>query len=67
MGDWQYKGLAMTRVQDEDQNVLSTEEQDVDGGKVGDAAQFTAGLGLDVDLAERLSFDTDVRLSLIHI
>ena len=45
----------------EDQNVLSTEEQDVDGGKVGDAAQFTAGLGLDVDLAERLSFDTDVR------
>ena len=61
MGDWQYKGQAMTRVQDEDQNVLSTEEQDVDGGKVGDAAQFTAGLGLDVDLAERLSFDTDVR------
>ena len=61
VGDWQYKGQAMTRVQDEDQNVLSTEEQDVDGGKVGDAAQFTAGLGLDVDLAERLSFDTDVR------
>ena len=61
MGDWQYKGQAMTRVQDEDQNVLSTEEQDVDGGKVGDAAQFTAGLGLDIDLAERLSFDTDVR------
>ena len=61
VGDWQYKGQAMTRVQDEDQNVLSTEEQDVDGGKVGDAAQFTAGLGLDIDLAERLSFDTDVR------
>tara|TARA_Y100000991_G_scaffold104815_1_gene78999 strand:- start:2005 stop:4443 length:2439 start_codon:yes stop_codon:yes gene_type:complete len=61
LGDWIYEGDAMTRVQDEDQNVLSTESQDVDGGKVGDAAQFTAGLGLDVDLAERFSFDTDVR------
>ena len=49
------------RVVDEDQNVISTETVDVDGGKVGDAAQFSAGLGLDVDLAERLSFDTDVR------
>ena len=61
VGDWIYEGDAITRVQDEDQNVLSTELQDVDGGKVGDAAQFSAGLGLDVDLAERLSFDTDVR------
>ena len=61
IGDWIYEGDAITRVQDEDQNVLSTELEDVDGGKVGDAAQFTAGLGLDIDLAERLSFDTDVR------
>ena len=61
VGDWIYEGDAITRVQDEDQNVLETETQDVDGGKVGDAAQFTAGLGLDVDLAERLSFDTDIR------
>ena len=61
VGDWIYEGDAITRVQDEDQNVLSTELEDVDGGKVGDAAQFSAGLGLDVDLAERLSFDTDVR------
>ena len=61
VGDWIYEGDAITRVQDEDQNVLSTELEDVDGGKVGDAAQFTAGLGLDIDLAERLSFDTDVR------
>ncbi len=61
VGDWIYEGDAITRVQDEDQNVLSTELQDVDGGKVGDAAQFSAGLGLDVDLAERFSFDTDVR------
>ena len=61
VGDWIYEGDAISRVVDEDQNVISTETVDVDGGKVGDAAQFTAGLGLDVDLAERLSFDTDVR------
>ena len=61
VGDWIYEGDAITRLQDEDQNVISTETVDVDGGKVGDAAQFSAGLGLDVDLAERLSFDTDVR------
>ena len=61
LGDWIYEGDAITRVQDEDQNVLSTESQDVDGGKVGDAAQFTAGLGLDVELAERFSFDSDIR------
>ena len=61
IGDWIYEGDAITRVQDEDQNVLETETQDVDGGKVGDAAQFTAGLGLDVDLADRLSFDSDIR------
>ena len=60
VGDWIYEGDAITRVQDEDQNVL--EIQDVDGGKVGDAAQFSAGLGLDIELAERFSFDTDVRL-----
>ena len=61
VGDWIYEGDAISRLQDEDQNVISTETVDVDGGKVGDAAQFSAGLGLDVDLAERFSFDTDVR------
>ena len=61
IGDWQYVGDAVTRTTDEDQNVISTETQDVDGGKVGDAAQFTAGLGIDMKLAENVSFDTDVR------
>ena len=61
IGDWIYEGDAITRTQDEDQNVLDTETQDIDGGKVGDAAQFTAGLGIDVDLADRLSFDSDIR------
>jgi len=61
VGDWVYEGDAITRLQDEDQNVISTETVDVDGGKVGDAAQLSAGLGLDVDLAERFSFDSDIR------
>lgn len=62
VGDWQFKGSSITQVRDEDQNIISTDENDVDGGKVGDAAQFTAGLGIDVDLAERLSFDADWRI-----
>ena len=40
----------VSRVADEDQ-MLSVLNH-VDGGKVGDAAQFSAYLGLDVDLAE---------------
>jgi hypothetical protein len=61
IGDWQYVGDAITRTSDEDQNIISTTTNDVDGGKVGDAAQFTAGLGLDMKLADNLSFDTDLR------
>ena len=61
IGDWVFEGDAVNRVQDEDQNLVSSETVDVDGGKVGDAAQFTAGFGIDIDLADRLSFDSDIR------
>ncbi len=61
VGDWIFKGEGVTRVTDEEQNVLSTESTDFDGGKVGDAAQFTAGLGLDYQIVERLSIDADWR------
>ena len=61
MGDWKYVGEALSRVTDEDQNVISTSSSDVDGGEVGDAAQFTAGMGIDWQVAERLSMDSDVR------
>ena len=61
VGDWVYLGNVVNRVVDEDQNVISTTEADVDGGKVGDAAQFTAGMGIDVQLAERWSMDSDIR------
>ncbi len=60
-GNWKFKGTSITEERDEDQNILSTSENDVDGGHVGDAAQFTLGFGLDVDLAERLSWDADFR------
>ena len=61
VGDWVYQGSVVNRVVDEDQNVIDTFESDVDGGKVGDAAQFTAGMGIDIQLAERWSMDSDIR------
>jgi hypothetical protein len=61
VGDWVYQGSVVSREVDEDQNVIGTTEEDVDGGKVGDAAQFTAGMGIDIQLAERLSMDSDIR------
>jgi outer membrane receptor protein involved in Fe transport len=61
VGDWQYKGEAVTRVTDEEQNVISTDTEDIDGGEVGDAAQFTAGLGFDYEILERFSIDSDYR------
>ena len=61
IGDWKYVGEAISRVTDEDQNLLDTFSNDVDGGEVGDAAQFTAGLGIDLQIAERFSMDSDVR------
>ena len=61
VGDWEYKGTSITRVTDEDQNVISVEEEDIDGGKVGDAAQFSAGLGFDYRISDALSIDSDYR------
>jgi len=60
-GDWVYKGSGVTRLTDEEQNVIDETITDFDGGKVGDAAQFTAGLGFDYEFVERLSFDADWR------
>lgn len=60
-GDWEYKGEVITRITDEERNVIGTETEDVDGGKVGDAAQFTAGLGFDFDITENFSIDSDYR------
>ncbi len=61
VGNWEYKGEVFTTIRDEDRNVLDRDGQDVDGGKVGDAAQFTAGLGLNYQIIPRLSVDFDWR------
>ena len=62
IGDWKYVGDAVTTTRDDNRLVLDVEAEDVDGGKVGDAAQFTAGLGLDFEILERFSIDADYRM-----
>ncbi|WP_088324612.1 TonB-dependent receptor [Polaribacter tangerinus] len=61
IGDWEYVGSTVRQVRDEDQNIISTSNNDVDGGKVGDAAQFTLGFGLDYRITDDFSVDFDWR------
>ncbi|CAM4127944.1 carboxypeptidase-like regulatory domain-containing protein [Flavobacterium antarcticum] len=61
IGNWEYEGNAVTRQTDENQNLLKEETIDVDGGKVGDAAQTTWGLGAKYEILTRLSVDADWR------
>jgi outer membrane receptor protein involved in Fe transport len=61
VGDWIYKGEAVTQVTDEERNVISTETNDFDGGKVGGAAQFTSGLGFAYRICDSFSIDSDWR------
>lgn len=61
VGNWEYAGNALTRVLDEDRNIISEDIVDIDGGKVGDAAQFTVGLGADLEILPRFSIDADWR------
>jgi hypothetical protein len=61
-GDWEYVGEVTSRTLDEDRNVVGVPEVvDVDGGKVGDAAQFSVGLGIDYNILDELSIDSDYR------
>ncbi len=61
VGDWIYKGEAVTQVTDEDRNVISTENVDYDGGKVGGAAQLSGGLGVAYRINSMFSIDSDWR------
>ncbi|RSK41722.1 TonB-dependent receptor [Mangrovimonas spongiae] len=61
VGNWEYVGDAQTTTRDENLNTLSVEMEDVDGGKVGGAAQTTFGLGFDYEILERFSIDADYR------
>lgn len=61
VGDYHYVGDAVKTVRDSDRNILSSSRVDVDGGKVGDAAQVTIGLGFKYQIATRFSIDADWR------
>ena len=61
IGNWEYKGQSVTRQTDENQNLLTETLVDVDGGKVGDAAQTSWGLGAKYEIVRRLSIDADWR------
>lgn len=61
VGNWEYKGEAVTQVTDEERNVISTETEDIDGGKVGGAAQLSGGLGFAYRISNMFSIDSDFR------
>ncbi|MBQ0148305.1 MAG: TonB-dependent receptor plug domain-containing protein, partial [Flavobacteriaceae bacterium] len=62
LGDWKYEGDFNYRVQDQDTgNIVegSSGRKSLDGVSVGNAAQFTFGMGTKIKVAKGLSFDTD--------
>ncbi|MGV7107977.1 carboxypeptidase-like regulatory domain-containing protein [Flavobacterium sp. U410] len=61
IGNWEYKGNANQRKYDQNLNLLDEEKVDVDGGKVGDAAQTTWGLGAKYEIFKNFSIDADWR------
>jgi len=60
IGDWQYDGTTPVRVRDADFNLTSISDIDLSGVKVGDAAQFTFGMGTAFEPMKGLSFDADL-------
>lgn len=60
-GNWVYNGDVVKTVRDEDRNIISETREDVDGGKVGDAAQTTVGLGFNYKITKNFSLDADWR------
>ena len=61
IGNWIYNGNSTTRQTDDNQNLLLETLVDVDGGKVGDAAQTSWGLGANFEFIKRFSVDADWR------
>lgn len=61
VGNWEYNGNSIRRRYDENLNLLDETITDLDGGKVGDAAQTTWGLGAKYEFLPRFSIDADWR------
>ncbi len=60
-GNWKYSGEIVEEIRDEERNLIQTENKDVDGGKVGNAAQTTFGLGAEYRIIEGLTIDANFR------
>lgn len=60
-GDWKYDDNVLKKVYDESLNLVSEEIVDVKGGKVGDAAQTSVGLGAVYYVTNNFSVDADFR------
>ena len=61
MGNWEYADKAISTKRDENLIPLLVTETDLDGGKVGDAAQTTWGLGAKYEFIKNFSIDADWR------
>jgi len=61
VGDWEYAGDVSGTAFDQNQTPIGTQELFLDGIKVGDAAQFTARLGFDIDVTENFRIDYSQR------
>lgn len=60
VGDWKYDGNVTVTTSDDNGNVLSRGEPSyIDGVKIGNAAQFTAGLGADYEFLPRFKIDAN--------
>nr|WP_317191314.1 TonB-dependent receptor [Flavobacterium agrisoli] len=60
-GNWEYQNSVVSTYRDDSFNTLEVKSVDVDGGKVGDAAQSTLGLGFKYEIFTRFSVDADWR------
>ena len=61
VGNWVYKGSANSIYRNEARVILREDVKDVDGGKVGNAAQTVLGLGFRYKITNALSIDADYR------
>lgn len=61
LGNWEYQNEVVSTYRDDSFTTLDVKTVDVDGGKVGDAAQTTLGLGFKYEIFTRFSIDADWR------
>lgn len=61
VGDWKYRDTAESIIRNEARLELERTNKDIDGGKVGDAAQTVFGLGFKYKIFNNFSIDADYR------